>query len=68
MDECVACGLCVKLCPVVFAQDENKPVVATLQVAPDDGPVPRRPSTPTRLAASIGGSRAGHAPSGGDSH
>jgi ferredoxin len=36
MDECIACGLCVELCPAVFAQGDDKPVIASPQVAPAD--------------------------------
>lgn len=34
--ECIACGLCVELCPAVFAQGEDKPIIATPQMSPDD--------------------------------
>ena len=28
MDDCIACGLCVQVCPAVFAEAEDKPIVA----------------------------------------
>ncbi|MBI5524316.1 MAG: ferredoxin [Desulfarculus sp.] len=34
MDECIACGLCVELCPAVFAQGEDKPIIAKQDVGP----------------------------------
>jgi ferredoxin len=36
MDECIACGLCVELCPAVFVLGEDKPIIAKPQVGPED--------------------------------
>ena len=36
MDECIACGMCVELCPAIFAQGQEKPVVAKAEVAPEE--------------------------------
>ena len=34
MDDCIACGLCVELCPAVFALGEDKPIIAKAEVGP----------------------------------
>ncbi len=36
MDDCIACGLCVQLCPAVFAATDDKPIIAKPQVDPGD--------------------------------
>lgn len=33
-DECIACGLCVELCPDIFAEGDDKPIIAQPQVEP----------------------------------
>ncbi len=35
MDDCIACGMCVEICPAVFAEGEEKPVIAHPQVGPE---------------------------------
>ena len=34
MDDCIACGLCVQICPAVFADGDDKPIIAKPQVEP----------------------------------
>ena len=37
MDECIACGLCVELCPAVFGEGEDKPFIIKPEVqAPEE--------------------------------
>lgn len=34
LDDCIACGLCVQLCPAIFAEADDKPIIAKPQVDP----------------------------------